>query len=100
MLARREAAAQALKAALMIRYASTGNPSTYVVAERVPPEDGGSPADPRNLWPMPLYGWGGALTEAAVANSIHDRICRGTITVRRAARFIAGDWLRRGLRAG
>lgn len=96
-LARRAAAAQTHKLALMLEYGSPGNPSTYVVAQRVPAEDGGSPANPKNLWPMPVYGWGGALTEATVAFSLHDQICRGAITVRQAARFLKGDWLRRGI---
>ncbi len=96
-LAKAETAAQALKIAMMIRYGSTGNPSTYVVAERVPAEDGGSPAEPENLWPVPLYGWGGALTESAVAHSLHDQICRGAITVRQATRVLEGDWLRGGI---
>ncbi|MBV9798372.1 MAG: hypothetical protein JO039_10035 [Solirubrobacterales bacterium] len=96
-LAKREAAARALKIAMMVRYGSTGNPSTYVVAERVPAEDGGSPTDPKNLWPMPLYGWGGALTESAVANSLHDQICQDAVTVREATRVLEGDWLKRGI---
>ncbi len=98
VLAKREAAAQARKIAMMIRYGSAGNPSTYVVAQRVPAEDGGSPSDPRNLWPMPLDGWGGAFTESVVANSLHDQICHGTITIRQAARVLDGDWLKRGVR--
>lgn len=96
-LAESEVADQALKAEMMIRYGSAGNPSTYVVAQRVPAADGGGPADPRNLWPMPRYGWGGALTESAVANALHDQICNRRVTVPEAARLLEGDWLSLGI---
>lgn len=88
---------QGLKVELLIRYKSVGNPSTYVLAQRVPAEDGGSPTDLSNLWPMPLEGWGGALTESAVANALHEQICEGRETVRQAAQVLEGDWLRRGI---
>lgn len=88
---------QSLKIAVMIRYGSPGNPVTYVLAQRVPAEDGGSPTAPKNLWPMPLEGWGGALTEAAVAHSLHVQICERKLTVTKAARLLEGDWLRGGV---
>ncbi|MBV9048435.1 MAG: hypothetical protein JOY58_09215 [Solirubrobacterales bacterium] len=97
MLAKVEASVHGLKVPLMIRYGSAGNASTYVLAQRLPAEDGGSPTNPDNLWPMPVDGWGGALTESAVANSVHEQICEGKVTVRQAARFLEGDWLRRGI---
>ncbi len=97
MLMKVEPSVQGLKVPLMIRYGSSGNASTYVLAQRVPAEDGGSPTSSNNLWPMPVDGWGGALTESAVANSVHEQICEGKVTVRQAARFLEGDWLRRGI---
>ncbi len=92
-----EAPVESLKSQMMIRYRSAGNPSTYVLAQVIPAEDGGSPTDLKNLWPMPLEGWGGALTEAAVAYSLHERICRGRVSVTQAARLLEGDWLRGGI---
>ena len=99
-LARLEKAAagvEHLKIAMMIRYGSAGNPSTYVLAQLVPVEDGGSPTDPKNLWPILLDGWGGARTQAVVANAVHARICNGKTTVGQAAQLFEGDWLSRGV---
>ena len=86
-----------LKIAMMIRYGSAGNPSTYVLDQLVPVEDGGSPTAPENLWPILRQGWGGALTQAVVANAVHAQICAGKVTVGQAAELFEGDWLRRGI---
>ena len=96
-LGKAEAGVQHLKLAMMIRYGSAGNPSTYVLAQLVPVEDGGSPTDPKNLWPILLDGWGGARTQAVVANAVHAQICVGKVTVRQAAQLFKGDWLSRGI---
>jgi hypothetical protein len=92
-----EAALRRRKLGLMIKYGSPGNPSTFVLAQVVAAKDGGSATDPRNLWPMPRDGWGGARTEAIVVNLLHEQICDRRLTVVQAARLLKGDWLRRGL---
>ncbi|MFZ0089985.1 MAG: hypothetical protein WAL63_10785 [Solirubrobacteraceae bacterium] len=92
-----EAGLRRLKIAMMITYGSAGAPSTYVLGHVVPVQDGGSPADPKNVWPILRYGWGGALTQAVVANAVHALICAGTVTVRHAAQILEGDWLRHGI---
>jgi hypothetical protein len=77
----------------MIRYASVGPPSAYEEDHLVAIEDGGSPRDPRNLWPEYLYGNGGALVKDQAETRLHELICAGRITVTQATAVLEGDWL-------
>jgi hypothetical protein len=83
-----------LKIEDMIRYASVGPPSAYEEDHPVAIEDGGSPRDPRNLWPEYLYGRSGALAKDQAEDDPHDLICAGRITVTQATAVLEGDWLR------
>jgi len=80
---------------LVIDYQLPGPVSSYVVARVVPIEDGGSPTDPRNLYVLPLDGWGGERTQAVVADRLHNQICAHRVTVAQAARTLEGNWLGR-----
>ena len=80
---------------LIFRYGA--NPSAYVPAYVVPPQDGGSPTNPANQWPEPLNGWGGFHTRESVVDRLHDQICSGKETVAAAARLLEGDWLSQGI---
>jgi len=85
------------KDVLLYEYQLPGSPLTYVAAQVVPVEDGGSPTSRLNLYPLPLNGWGGQETRAMVADQLHDEICSHQITVAQAAKLLEGDWLSRGL---
>lgn len=85
------------KARLLIDYALPGNPVTYVIARVVPVQDGGSPTSARNLYPLPLNGFGAERTRAEIAETLHDRICSHETTLAQAARTLEGDWLSHGL---
>ena len=82
---------------LLIEYQLPGNPVTYALARVIPVEDGGSPASPLNLYPLPLNGFGGQQTQTVVANHLHDEICSHKITIAQAAQTLQGDWLSKGL---
>ena len=87
----------ATKARLLIDYALPGNPLTYVIARVVPVQDGGSPTSARNLYPLPINGFGAERTRAKIAETLHDKICSHETTLAQAARTLEGDWLSRGL---
>ncbi|MCL2419675.1 MAG: hypothetical protein FWD04_10305 [Conexibacteraceae bacterium] len=78
---------------LVIEYQLPGPVTTYVVARVVPVEDGGSPTDPRNLYVLPLNGWGGERTQAVVAERLHSEICAHRLTVAEAVKTLTGNWL-------
>jgi hypothetical protein len=82
---------------LLIEYQLPGNPATYALARVIPVQDGGSPTSPSNLYPLPLYGYGGQQTRGAVADELHDEICSHKITVAQATTTLEGDWLSKGL---
>jgi hypothetical protein len=80
---------------LLSRYGA--NPSAYVPAYVVPPQDGGSPTNPANEWPEPLNGWGSFHTRDPVVDRLHDQICTGKETVAAAAQLLERDWLSQGI---
>lgn len=58
-------------------------------------ELGGSPDDPRNLWPQPHHvvgGWG-SYAKDRLENRLHTLVCRGRLPLAQAQREIAGDWI-------
>lgn len=81
---------------LLIKYQLPGNPVTYVAAQVIPVEDGGSPTGPANLYPLPLNGYGGQRTRMLVADELHREICASKITVAQSAKLLEGDWLADG----
>ena len=82
---------------LLYEYQLPGNPVSYVTAQVVPVEDGGSSTRPQNLYPLPVKGWGGQETRALVAGEVHDEICSHETTVAQAAKLLEGDWLAKGI---
>lgn len=63
----------------------------------IPLELGGSPTDPKNLWPEPYETSipdGGAHTKDKVENYLHAEVCSGALTLGQAQREIAEDWYR------
>lgn len=58
-------------------------------------ELGGSPTDPRNLWPQPHHvigGWG-SYTKDRLENKLHTLVCRGRVPLAQAQHDIASDWI-------
>jgi hypothetical protein len=58
-------------------------------------ELGGSPADPRNLWPDPHHvagGWG-SFTKGRLKNALREMVCEHRITLAQAQDAIAQNWI-------
>jgi hypothetical protein len=58
-------------------------------------ELGGSPTDPRNLWPQPHHvigGWG-SYAKDRLENRLHTLVCRGRLPLAAAQHAIAVDWI-------
>jgi hypothetical protein len=63
----------------------------------IPLELGGSPTDPKNLWPEPFdtsIADGGARSKDKVENYLHAEVCAGSLTLEQAQREITEDWYR------
>lgn len=58
-------------------------------------ELGGSPTSPRNLWPEPhkVEGGWGSHTKDRLENRLNHLVCRGEISLARAQRMIATNWV-------
>jgi hypothetical protein len=61
----------------------------------IPLEIGGSPTDPKNLWPE-AYATsipdGGAKYKDKVESYLHEQVCSGAMPLAEAQRMIAADW--------
>jgi hypothetical protein len=77
------------KRASMAAYGDTGPASGYEYDHDISLELGGAPNDPRNLWPEP----GEHNPKDALENKLKSLVCHGTLTLVRAQRLIAGDWV-------
>jgi opacity protein-like surface antigen len=53
---------------------------------------GGSPSDPKNLWPQPYVG-ANARKKDVVETKLKRMICAGTITLKDAQKAISKDWV-------
>jgi hypothetical protein len=56
---------------------------------------GGSPTDPRNLWPEPRHvigGWGSDAKDR-LEDRLHSSVCRGQVSLAEAQRAMAVDWI-------
>lgn len=54
---------------------------------------GGSPDDPRNLWPQPYEGSCGAKVKDKVEGRLKRLVCDGKITLEEAQHAISTDWI-------
>jgi hypothetical protein len=77
------------KRASMAAYGDTGPASDFEYDHDISLELGGAPNDPRNLWPEP----GEHNPKDALENKLKSLVCHGTLTLARAQRLIAGDWV-------
>jgi hypothetical protein len=73
-------------------YADT-NLSSYEEDHLISLELGGSPKDPKNLWPEPYNIPNGARVKDKLENLLHKMVCNGSISLAEAQREIATDWL-------
>jgi hypothetical protein len=73
----------ALKRRQLRQYGMRGPPSAYQEDHLISLELGGSPADPRNLWPEP-YPRASAVDR--IENDLNHRVCTGSLTLAEAQR--------------
>jgi hypothetical protein len=71
----------ALKVKQMRQYGETGSPSDYQEDHLISLEMGGSPTDPRNLWPEP---YPRASEMDQIENQLNSEICSGQLTLAQA----------------
>jgi hypothetical protein len=71
----------ALKIKQMKQYGETGSPSDYQEDHLISLEMGGSPTDPRNLWPEP---YPRASQMDQIENQLNSEICDGQLTLAQA----------------
>jgi hypothetical protein len=78
-----------LKREGMLAYGFTDSIADHEEDHLIALELGGSPDDPRNLWPEP-----GRSPNAkdGVENQLHSLVCSGRVTLARAQAAIAADW--------
>ena len=74
-------------------YADT-NPANYEEDHDLPLEGGGSPTDPRNLWPQPRYGLVNAAQKDAAENALRVAVCSGAQTLDAAQTAFLARWVR------
>lgn len=80
---------EALKKQQMKQYGFTDDIRNHEEDHLIPLELGGSPTDPKNLWPEP-----GATPNAKdyVENTLRARVCAGRISLAEAQHKIATNW--------
>jgi len=68
---------------------------SYEEDHLIPLEVGGNPTSPRNLWPQPYHvagGWGARIKDH-LENRLNHMVCRGELSLARAQRMIATNWV-------
>ena len=78
----------------MKEWRMSGTPADYEEDHFISLELGGSPIDPRNLWPEPYRPKPGAKEKDVVENYLHRQVCSGTMTLEDAQKAIVADWYR------
>lgn len=69
------------------------DPRHYEEDHLISLEIGGSPSDPRNLWPEPYAGQWGARVKDRIENRLHREICAGRLSLDEAQTMIREDWI-------
>lgn len=82
-----------LKRQQMAREHLYGSMRDYEEDHLISLELGGSPTDPRNLWPEPYAGPWGARRKDRLENRLHRLVCRGSLPLAEAQRAIRGNWI-------
>ena len=83
-----------LKRAQMRQYRYTdANPQHYEEDHLIPLNIGGSPTDPKNLWPQPRSGEWGADQKNDLEFVAYKLVCKGELPLAEAQRRIAHNWI-------
>ena len=82
-----------LKKQQMAAAGLSGAPSLYEEDHLISLELGGSPTDPKNLWPELWDGEWGAHKKDVIETHLKSMVCKGQITLAEAQREIATDWI-------
>ena len=84
-----------LKATGLVAYGyANRNPASVEEDHLLPLEGGGSPTDPRNLWPQPRYGPVNAAQKDAAENALRVAVCSGAQTLDAAQTAFLAKWVR------
>lgn len=81
-----------LKTSQLPAYGETGPPSAFEEDHVIPLEVGGSPTDPRNLWPEPWDGPTGAHTKDHDENTTKAAVCAERITLAQGQQRLLAKW--------
>ena len=81
-----------LKTEQMRQWSLPGTAADYEEDHLISLELGGSPTDPRNLWPEAYTPKPGAREKDVVENYLHKQVCTGALTLEEAQHAIATDW--------
>lgn len=65
----------------------------YQMDHLVPIALGGSPTDPKNIWPQLLVSKWSARRKDYLESVLHDKVCKGEITLREAQGMIQTNWI-------
>lgn len=83
-----------LKLKQMVQYGYKDvNPANYEEDHLIPLSIGGSPTDPRNLWPEPWHSVWNAHVKDRLEVLLHKKVCKGELTLHVAQIIIATDWI-------
>jgi hypothetical protein len=66
--------------------------SSYEEDHFLPLELGGSPRDPKNLWPEPHAGTQNAFSKDSVENAVKKAVCSHTVTLTAAQHAMLTNW--------
>ena len=67
------------------------NPASYEEDHLISLEIGGSPTDPKNLWPEPYAGIGARIKDQ-IENKLHSLVCSHKMTLAQAQKEISTNW--------
>lgn len=81
-----------LKQQQMGAYGFTDSPTNYEEDHLISLKLGGSPTDPRNLWPEPYNLVRGAHQKDHIENLLKARVCAGQMTLQQAQDAISHNW--------
>jgi hypothetical protein len=65
----------------LVLYEETGSPSEYEEDHLIPPELGGAPRNPKNLWPEPRSQ---SKLSDPFANKLKRKVCKGAMKLAKA----------------
>ena len=69
------------------------NPRNYEQDHLIPLNIGGSPSDPKNLWPQPRQGEWSSEQKNDLEFVVYKMVCRNEISLREAQQRMASNWI-------